>query len=121
MLLITLFVLAPLTAGCASGTQGAARSETGGAESILSQAQDSHVRQYASLELRLSEDKLARANQAYGDDDYQKAQFLASEAMADAKLAQARAKNTNTKQMVQKLRESIDQLHREIENNNTEP
>jgi hypothetical protein len=105
------------TMACASVDPGAVRSEIGSAESALAQAVDQNARQHAPLELKLAEEKLSLANQAFENDDYQEALYLAEKAQADARLAEVKAQNAETTEMVESLKKSITDLRQEIEAN----
>ncbi|MEW6441700.1 MAG: DUF4398 domain-containing protein [bacterium] len=108
-----------LATACASADKGAARKEIGSAESAINQARTGSATQSSPLELRLAEDKLARANAAFEEGEYETAERLAEQASADATLAEARAQNVKTKEMVRTLQDSISQLRREIEHSTT--
>ena len=68
----------------------------------------------APAELALARDKMARAQLAYNNQDYQLARQLAEQAEADALLAEARARSVRAGRAVAEVRESIRQLRAEI-------
>ena len=71
--------------------------------------------EYASEELRTAQEKMERANRAMDGKDYENARRLASEAQADARLAEkkaqaakARKAESVTKEDIRVLREEMD-------------
>lgn len=107
-----------LVGACASADKSAVQTTIGSAESALNQAIKSDAREHAPLELRLAQEKLSQAKAAVSDGNLETAGYLAEEAMADARLAEAKADNAKTEHMVETLRNSIEQLRREIEQRN---
>ncbi|HNR13598.1 MAG TPA: DUF4398 domain-containing protein [Thermodesulfobacteriota bacterium] len=84
------------------------------AEMEINNARDRNARQYAPLELRIAEEKLSQARDAFEDEDYSQASYLADEALVSAKLADAKARTERNKEMVQELNDSISVLKQEI-------
>jgi hypothetical protein len=68
----------------------------------------------APLELAAARDKMARANTAYANKDYQLASQLAEQAEADATLAEARARSQRSHRALGELREGLRQLRYEM-------
>ncbi|MGA6927686.1 MAG: DUF4398 domain-containing protein [Desulfosarcina sp.] len=117
--LFMVIAISLLVGACASVDKGAVRTTVGSAESALNQAIESDAREHAPLELKMAQEKLSQAKSAIENDNYKKANDLAEEARADARLAQAKAESAETERMVQTVRESIDDLRQEIEQRNT--
>jgi Domain of unknown function (DUF4398) len=115
--LYTALVLSLMVMACASGNEGAARKDIGGAELAMNQAQTSNAQQYAPLELKLAQNKLALAHEAFDQENYKEAQYRAQEAAADANLAESKSHNAKTLETVQALKDSIGQLRNQIEEN----
>lgn len=116
--LAIVFVLSAV--GCASTGESAARKKLGSAESTISQAQANDATQHAPLELRMAQEKLAQANDAFEEDEFIEAQWRADEALADAKLADAKAETVETRKTVETLRKSIDDLKKQIKQQQTQ-
>lgn len=104
-----------LATACASVDQNAALKGIGNAQSAVNQAKASHADDYAALELKQAEDKLARANQALDAGNARQAKYLADEADVQAQLAETKAQSAKTNHMLQELQDSISQLRREIQ------
>jgi Domain of unknown function (DUF4398) len=73
---------------------------------------------YAPIELRAAQDKLASANSAMSDNDYTKARRLASEAQVDANLADVKARSAKAQKAVQDTKEGLRVLQGEINRKN---
>lgn len=114
-------VSAIMAVACASGNEGVARKDIGNAQSALRQAQTSNAQQFAPLELKLAQDKLAQAHEALKQKDYKKARYRAREAIADANLAASKSQNAKTQEAVQALESSIRQLRKQIDQNSKAP
>lgn len=106
-----------VVAACASQDQSLARTQIGGAQSAISQAERANAREYAPVELTNAEQQLANANKAFEDKDYVKANNLAQQAAVNAELAAAKADNSKTKSMAQSIQNSIEDLRQEINQN----
>lgn len=70
--------------------------------------------QYAPLEMRSAREKLARANKALADKDYEVAADLANQAQADANLAQGKAGSAKAKIAADALQDDIRVLREEL-------
>jgi hypothetical protein len=68
----------------------------------------------APLELAAARDKIARANTAYANKDYELARQLAEQAEADATLAEARARSMRSDRALSEVREGLRQLRYEM-------
>ena len=68
----------------------------------------------APVELAAARDKIARAQLAYNNKDYDQARQLAEQAEADATLAEAQARSVRASRAVAEVRESIRQLRVEM-------
>ena len=68
----------------------------------------------APITLSNAREKLARANAAYASKDYDLARQLASEATADATLAEAQARSVRSEKALTEVREGIRQLRDEM-------
>ncbi len=68
----------------------------------------------APVEMAAARDKMARANAAYGQQDYELARQLAAEAEADATLAQAKARSVRSERALTEVREGIRMLREEM-------
>ena len=115
--ILAVFSATIVVAACASQDQGVARTQIGGAQSAISQAERANAREYAPVELANAEQQLANANKAFEDKDYVKANNLAQQAAVNAELAEAKADNSKTKSMAQTIQNSIEDLRQEINQN----
>jgi hypothetical protein len=94
---------APATADVAVSTAAVGNaSSAGGAE-------------FAPVEMRSARDKIALANQAMADHDYKRADDLANQAQADAKLAQSKADSAKAQQAASALQDDIRVLREELD------
>ncbi|OMG52411.1 hypothetical protein BJN45_13990 [Azonexus hydrophilus] len=71
--------------------------------------------EYAPVEMRLAREKLALANKALADKDYQLASQLANEARADARLAQGKANSAKAQAAATALESDIRVLDEELQ------
>lgn len=85
------------------------------AETAIEVSKESNATIHAPLELRLAEEKLGAAQTALENEEFDKAQFLADEAMMDAQLAEAKSLSEKAKKRVQEVRGSVDTLRKELE------
>lgn len=98
---------------CASGT--APVEKIGNAENAILRAREIGAINYAPLDLRLAEEKLAKAKSLIGQQEYQTAEKLLDEALVDAKLAEMRSRSEKEKIKTGEMRDSINALRNEIE------
>jgi hypothetical protein len=71
--------------------------------------------EFAPMEMKSAREKMALANQAMAAKDYKLAMDLASQAQADAKLAQGKANSTKAREQANALQEDIQVLRVELE------
>lgn len=71
--------------------------------------------EYAPVEMRMAREKLALANKALVDKDYELASQLAREARADAKLAQGKANSAKAQAAASALESDIRVLDEELQ------
>ena len=71
--------------------------------------------QYAPLDMRSAREKMAKANKAMADKDYELASNLANQAQADAKLAQAKAASAKAQAASAALDDDIRILREELQ------
>jgi hypothetical protein len=70
--------------------------------------------QYAPVEMRSAREKLAKANKAMADKDYEVASEMANQAQVDANLAQGKASSAKAKIAADGLQEDIRVLREEL-------
>ncbi len=85
------------------------------AEMFIIRAQESDAEKYAPRELRLAQEKLQEARTALERQAYTAARHKAEEALADAQLAEAKARAEKIKKHIRELTDSIDTLRDEFE------
>ncbi len=98
---------APATADVAVSRAAVANATTAGAADL------------APAEMQSARDKLMRANQALAARDYKTAQDLATQASADAQLAQSKANSAKATQAADELQQNIRLLREELNRSNT--
>lgn len=74
--------------------------------------------QFAPMEMAAAREKMARANRAMADKDYELAVDLAAQAQADAKLAQSKANSAKAQAAASALQDDINVLRSELERTN---
>lgn len=82
--------------------------------SAVESATSAGAAELAPDEMQAARDKLMRANQALAAKDYRTAQDLATQASADAKLAQSKATSAKATTAANELQESIRVLREEL-------
>ncbi|MBV8465187.1 MAG: DUF4398 domain-containing protein [Burkholderiales bacterium] len=111
----TSFVVAGAFGLAACSTVPAPTQQMGVAKSAIEQAQHVGAAQYASAELLVATDKMARADTAAHAEKYVQARRLAEEVEVDAQLAQVTATSTKSAAAVHELNKSTQDLRQEIE------
>jgi hypothetical protein len=104
-----------LSGGCATPRQPAA--ELSRADAAIERARESGAGAEAPLDLRLAEEKLQRAKAETRDGSMEKARALAVEAELDARLAEEKARAEMAARNTERMRESVAELRRQIEEN----
>lgn len=110
-LMLPLFCAAVIT-GCASVPPPTEQIAV--TRNAVDSATSSGGTEFAPLELRSAQDKLAAANQAMARKEYDQARQLAEEAQVDAKLAETKARSTKVQKAVQAAQEGIQVLRDEM-------
>ncbi|MDY6828088.1 MAG: DUF4398 domain-containing protein [Pseudomonadota bacterium] len=87
------------------------------AEYAVEDASEPGIREAAPAEVALARDKYDNAKRAMKDEEYERAGLLAEQAIADARLAEAKARSERAKQAVAELMDAIESLQAEIERN----
>jgi len=82
---------------------------------VIQGARSSQAETYAPLPLKLAEEKLAEAKAAMAEEDYDGARRSAEAALADAELAQSRAKSEKAIRLSEDMEKSVRSLQEEIE------
>lgn len=97
--------------GCAAD---APRQLMAQADYAVRDASEPGIREHAPAEVALAREKYQRAKQAMDEEEYVEARRLAEQAIADARLAQTKARSQRAQQAVKELMEAIDSLRQEI-------
>jgi len=111
-LLASAAVLAGLAACASQKTPAVA--DVAVSRSAVESATSAGAAELAPDEMQSARDKLMRANQALAAKDYRTAQDLATQASADAKLAQSKANSAKATNAANELQESIRVLREEL-------
>lgn len=104
-----------LAAGCATGKATATADKLAVVEKAIYEAREGTAMSYAPLELKAAEDKFAAAQSAMKQEEYEVANGLADQAMADAEYARAKSASVKTRKMADDLTDSIKMLKDELE------
>ena len=111
-----LAVLAAL-GGCASDKTPAVADVAVSREAVAN-ATSAGAADLAPAEMQSARDKLMRANQALAAKDYKTAQDLATQAQADAQLAQSKANSAKATTAADELQQNIRLLREEVQRAN---
>jgi hypothetical protein len=103
-----------LAAGCTS-LKTPATADVAVSNAAVDNASQAGGAEFAPLEMRSAREKMALANQALARKDYKLAMDLASQAQADAKLAQGKANSTKAREQANALQDDIQVLRMELE------
>jgi hypothetical protein len=101
------------TFGCSS-MKTPATADVAVSKAAVDSAASADGAQYAPLEMRSAREKLAKANKALANKDYEVAADLANQAQADANLAQGKAGSAKAKIAADALQEDIRVLREEL-------
>lgn len=115
---ICLASAAVLTAGCAVGNPPIDLMSR--ADAALNQAEQSGAGQHAPLELKFARQKYAEAQAAVNREEYDQARRLASEALVNAELAEAKADAAQARAAAQEVRRAVSTLRDELQRMETE-
>lgn len=110
VILLTWMVIA-----CAGVNKAPIQQNITKAEAAINNAHNSDARTHAPLELTLAEEKLSKARSAFDKEEYQEADWLAEEAITEAKLAEAKARSAKAQATVKELQDTIQTLQNEIQ------
>jgi Domain of unknown function (DUF4398) len=99
-------------AGCAGNPPTASLAT---AEMAVSRAQEAKAAEHASLELHLAQEKLARAQSALEEDDYDTARRQAEQAAVDARFAEAKAASISASQRIRDVEQTMDTLEQQTD------
>lgn len=105
-----------LTVGCSS-LKTPATADVAVSNAAVESAASAGGAQFAPLEMNAAREKLALANQAMAAKNYQLAVDLASQAQADAKLAQGKANSAKAQATADALQDDIRVLREELNRN----
>lgn len=106
---------AALVAGCATAYPKPTQ-QLESTQAAIAAASGANARDTAPVLLNSAQNKLLEAQEAIDAEAYRKATWLLQEAEAEAELARAKAQTAATRQAVQELEKSIEDLRRRIEN-----
>jgi|JI10StandDraft_1071094.scaffolds.fasta_scaffold32518_4 hypothetical protein len=106
--------LVVLTAACGSNLKTPATADVAVSKAAVESAAGAGGVQYAPIEMNAAREKLAQANQAMANKDYERATTLANQAQADAKLAQGKADSAKAQAASDALQEDIRVLREEL-------
>lgn len=108
VLFLLLFIL-PTAAGCVWRTS-VPSSLIKTATSAISRAEKAGARETATLDLQMAREKVQQAEQAVQRHDYPEAQRLAEEAIADANVAEIKAKTAPARKEADEINENMQTL-----------
>lgn len=108
-----------LLAGCASGSPPNA--ELARSTAAVNDAVSAGATELSPAELKSAQDKLAAAQKAAADDEFDNARRLALEAESDAKLAETRSRSAKTQKAAATVQDDIRVLREEMNRAQTPP
>jgi len=108
-----------LMTACASSMKTPATAEVAVSKEALDNAAVAGGAEFAPVEMGSARQKLALANKAMQEKDYKRASDLATQAQADAKLAQAKANSAKAEKASNALQDDIRILREELERANS--
>ncbi|SFU80220.1 DUF4398 domain-containing protein [Pseudoduganella namucuonensis] len=111
-------LVAALAAGCAS-QKAPATADVAVSRAAVDSATSAGGAELAPAEMTAAREKMLRANQALAAKDYPLARDLASQAQADAKLAQSKAGSAKASAAADALQDNIRVLREELDRANT--
>ena len=100
--------------GCSS-MKTPATADVAVSKEAVANAADAGAAQYAPVELKSAQDKMAAANKAMAAKDYKLARDLASQAQVDAKLAQSKANSAKATAAANAVQEDVRVLREELD------
>ncbi|MTV40908.1 DUF4398 domain-containing protein [Duganella radicis] len=103
--------------GCASN-KTPATADVAASRAAVTAATSAGAADLAPAEMQSARDKLMRANQALAARDYKTAQDLATQAQADAQLAQSKANSAKATSAADELQQNIRLLREELQRAN---
>ncbi|MCU6433863.1 DUF4398 domain-containing protein [Undibacterium sp. Jales W-56] len=106
-----------LTTGCSS-MKTPATANVAVSKAAVDNASSAGGAEFAPVEMASARDKMALANKAMAAKDYKLANDLATQAQADAKLAQGKANSTKAQAAADALQDDIRVLREELARNN---
>lgn len=104
--------------GCASSMKTPATAEVAVSKEAVDNAAGAGGSEFAPVEMNSARQKMALANKAMQDKDYKLANDLATQAQADAKLAQAKANSAKAEKAANALQDDIRVLREELQRAN---
>jgi hypothetical protein len=114
-LAVMVILLTWMVIACAGVNKAPIQQNIAKAEAAINNARNSDARTHAPLELTLAEEKLSKARTAFEKEEYQEADWLAEEAITEAKLAEAKARSAKAQATVKELEDTIQTLQNEIQ------
>ena len=102
-----------LALGCAGTPPPDA--EMARAQTLISQAESSGAQRFAAADIDRARSKLAEAEAAIRNKDFDVARMRADEAAADAELAAARARSGDAQRAAEEMRRSVETLREEAQ------
>ncbi|HEY8024009.1 MAG TPA: DUF4398 domain-containing protein [Burkholderiaceae bacterium] len=107
---------AMFAAGCSS-MKTPATADVAVSKAAVENASSAGGAEYAPAEMQSAREKMALANQAMAAKDYKRADDLANQAQADAKLAQSKANSAKAQAAANALQDDIRVLRDELNRN----
>ena len=100
--------------GC-SGLAALSRDNISEGDKAMLEAKESNASLNAPVELKAAEDKLEAAKAAFDKKDYDNANHLAEQALADVEYARAKGSSEKERKKADELRQNIKTLKQDIE------
>ncbi len=113
---VVLAAVALTALGCSS-LKTPATADVAVSKAAVENAASAGGMEFAPVEMNAAREKMVRANKAMAEKDYKLASELASQAQADAKLAQGKANSTKAQAASDALQDDIRVLREELDRN----
>ena len=104
-----------LAVGCTSSLKTPATADVAVSKAAVENAAGAGGAEFAPIEMSAAREKLALANQAMRAKDYKQAVIYATQAQADAKLAQGKANSAKAQTAADALQEDVRVLREELD------
>jgi len=115
VLFVIIIALSVVASNGCGGLAALSRDKISNGDKAMREAKESNASLNAPVELKAAEDKLEAAKAAFNKKDYDNADRLADQALADADYARAKGSTEKTRKKADEIRQNIKTLKQDIE------